>query len=103
MTNRGPNYFRPFDAGQRRGEAKITCASVQECPLRRTGKPGTVQAVAIALLVLSAAVVIGGGIAGRWRLYGPGGSVGHGATRSVALGLIGVALAIVWLAVLTTR
>jgi hypothetical protein len=62
-----------------------------------------VQAVAIALLVVSAAVVIGGGIAGRWRLYGPDGSVGRGATRCVALGLGGVAVEIVWLALLTTR
>ena len=61
------------------------------------------QAVAIALLVVSAAVVIGGGIAGRWGLYGPDGSVGRGATRYVVLGLVGVAPAIVWLAVLTTR
>ena len=61
------------------------------------------QAVAIALLVVSAAVVIGGGIAGRWRLHGPDGSVGRGATRCVVLGLVGVALAIVLLAILTTR
>jgi hypothetical protein len=61
------------------------------------------HAAAIALLVVSVVVVIGFGIAGRWRFYGSSGSVGRGATRGVLVGLVGVAVAIIWLAVLATR